>query len=100
MIGCLNVADICNTRGIHLTFYSTGCIFYYDEAHAMGSGIGFTEEDKPNFTGSFYSETKVSVGVELDVSVYIMVGDNGLCLDVFWLLFEQNTCVQVDSVQP
>jgi 3,5-epimerase/4-reductase len=24
----------------------------------MGSGIGFTEDDKPNFAGSFYSETK------------------------------------------
>lgn len=24
----------------------------------MGSGIGFTEEDKPNFDGSFYSQTK------------------------------------------
>lgn len=63
VIGCLNVADICNARGIHLTFYSTGCIFYYDEAHAMGSGIGFTEEDKPNFIGSFYAETKVILGV-------------------------------------
>lgn len=24
----------------------------------MGSGIGFTEEDEPNFAGSFYSYTK------------------------------------------
>jgi probable rhamnose biosynthetic enzyme 2 len=24
----------------------------------MGSGIGFTEEDEPNFKGSFYSYTK------------------------------------------
>ena len=35
-----------------------GCIYEYDEAHALGSGVGFTEEEKPNFTGSFYSETK------------------------------------------
>ena len=30
----------------------------YDDAHPLGSGIGFTEEDKPNFDGSFYSQTK------------------------------------------
>jgi 3,5-epimerase/4-reductase len=30
----------------------------YDEAHALGSGVGFTEEDAPNFDGSFYSKTK------------------------------------------
>ena len=28
-------------------------------AHPMGSGIGFTEEDEPNFDGSFYSKTKI-----------------------------------------
>ena len=38
--------------------FATGCIFEYDEAHPMGSGIGFTEEDLPNFTGSYYSKTK------------------------------------------
>ncbi|GAX26254.1 3,5-epimerase/4-reductase [Fistulifera solaris] len=58
VIGTLNVADLCNERGIHCTVYATGCIFSYDAAHPLGSGIGFTEEDKPNFTGSFYSETK------------------------------------------
>jgi dTDP-4-dehydrorhamnose reductase len=58
VIGTLNVADLCNERGIHCTVYATGCIYTYDAAHPLGSGIGFTEEDKPNFTGSFYSETK------------------------------------------
>jgi len=58
VIGTLNVADLCNERGIHVTVYATGCIFQYDEKHPLGSGIGFTEEDTPNFDGSFYSKTK------------------------------------------
>jgi hypothetical protein len=36
----------------------TGCIYKYDDAHALGSGKGFTEKDAPNFAGSFYSRTK------------------------------------------
>lgn len=58
VIGTLNLADLCLERGIHCTVYATGCIFVYDEAHPLGSGIGFTEESEPNFDGSFYSETK------------------------------------------
>lgn len=58
VIGTLNVADLCQTKGIHCTIYATGCIFKYDEAHPLGSGIGFTEESAPNFAESFYSETK------------------------------------------
>lgn len=58
VIGTLNLADLCNERGIHCTVYATGCIFVYDEKHPEGSGIGFTEEDIPNFDGSFYSQTK------------------------------------------
>jgi 3,5-epimerase/4-reductase len=58
VIGTLNVADLCNERDIHVTVYATGCIFSYDEKHQLGSGVGFTEEDVPNFDGSFYSKTK------------------------------------------
>lgn len=58
VIGTLNLADLCDERGIHCTVYATGCIFVYDEKHPEGSGIGFTEEDQPNFDGSFYSQTK------------------------------------------
>lgn len=58
VIGTLNVADLCNSKGIHCTVYATGCIFKYDDAHPLGSGIGFKEEDVPNFDGSFYSQTK------------------------------------------
>lgn len=58
VIGTLNVADLTHLKGIHNTIYATGCIFKYDDDHPLGSGKGFTEEDKPNFDGSFYSKTK------------------------------------------
>jgi dTDP-4-dehydrorhamnose reductase len=58
VIGTLNLADLCYERNVHCTVYATGCIFEYDDEHPLGSGIGFTEEDVPNFAGSFYSQTK------------------------------------------
>jgi len=61
VIGVLNLADLCFIRGIHMTNYATGCIYSYDEAHPLGSGIGFKEDDPPNFDGSFYSKTKGAV---------------------------------------
>lgn len=56
-IGTLNVADLTNQRGIHMTLFATGCIFEYDNDHVIG-GKGFLEDDEPNFKGSFYSLTK------------------------------------------
>lgn len=59
VIGCLNLADICKSKGIHMTYFGTGCIFHYDDGNfRQGSGIGFSEDDEPNFTGSYYSKTK------------------------------------------
>lgn len=58
VIGTLNCADLCYERDIPCTIYATGCIFKYDDEHALGSGIGFKEESVPNFAESFYSETK------------------------------------------
>lgn len=57
VIGTLNLADQCHELGIHCTVFATGCIYQYDEVHPIG-GKGFTEDDPPNFTGSFYSMTK------------------------------------------
>eukprot|EP00249_Psilotum_nudum_P019667 c27365_g1_i3 orf=150-2180(+) len=59
--GTLTLADVCWQHSLLLLNFATGCIFEYDEAHPLGSGIGFLEEDKPNFTGSFYSKTKAMV---------------------------------------
>ncbi|KAK4787086.1 hypothetical protein SAY86_010919 [Trapa natans] len=59
--GTLTLADVCREHGLLMMNYATGCIFEYDDAHPLGSGIGFKEEDKPNFAGSFYSKTKAMV---------------------------------------
>ena len=58
VIGVLNLVDICRAHGIHVTNFATGCIYSYDKIHYVGSGKGFTEEDPPNFDGSYYSRTK------------------------------------------
>lgn len=61
VVGTLNLADVCRDNGLVLINYATGCIFEYDEDHPLGSGIGFKEEDTPNFAGSYYSKTKAMV---------------------------------------
>ena len=58
VVGTVALADACWKRKIPCTIYATGCIYEYNDSHPMGSGIGFTEEDEPNFKGSFYSYTK------------------------------------------
>ncbi|XP_047330107.1 trifunctional UDP-glucose 4,6-dehydratase/UDP-4-keto-6-deoxy-D-glucose 3,5-epimerase/UDP-4-keto-L-rhamnose-reductase RHM1-like [Impatiens glandulifera] len=59
--GTLNLADVCREHGLLMMNFATGCIFEYDANHPEGSGIGFKEEDTPNFAGSFYSKTKAMV---------------------------------------
>ncbi|CAA0820538.1 Bifunctional dTDP-4-dehydrorhamnose 3-5-epimerase/dTDP-4-dehydrorhamnose reductase [Striga hermonthica] len=61
VIGTLTLADVCRENGLVLVNYATGCIFEYDPGHPLGSGVGFKEEDSPNFIGSFYSKTKSMV---------------------------------------
>ncbi|KHN18614.1 Putative rhamnose biosynthetic enzyme 1 [Glycine soja] len=61
VVGTLTMADVCREHGILMVNYATGCIFEYNATHPEGSGIGFKEEDKPNFIGSFYSKTKAMV---------------------------------------
>ena len=59
ILGALNLADVCFMHNVHMTNLGTGCIYEYDAKHPVNSGIGFTEEEEPNFFGSFYSKTKV-----------------------------------------
>lgn len=59
IIGALNLADIAFIKNIHVTNFGTGCIYQYDDAHPLGSGIGFREDEEPNFDGSFYSKSKI-----------------------------------------
>jgi len=72
VIGTLNLADLCSSRGIHCTMYATGCIFEYDDEHPIG-GKAFDEESKPNFDGSFYSLTKGMVEQMLKCYSNVMV---------------------------
>nr|KJB27003.1 hypothetical protein B456_004G271200 [Gossypium raimondii] len=50
VFGTLTLVDICRQHELLMMNFVTGC-----------SGIGFKEEDKPNFIGSFYSKTKAMV---------------------------------------
>lgn len=61
VVGTLTLADVCREKNLVLINYATGCIFEYDDKHPIDSGIGFKEEDTPNFVGSFYSKTKAMV---------------------------------------
>merc|ERR1719150_1946475 len=68
VVGCLTLCDVANQRGIHVSNLATGCIFHYDKTRPMHTwdaktkswvgGGKFTEEDAPNFLGSWYSRTK------------------------------------------
>jgi len=58
VVGTFVLASECSKRNIHLTYFGTGCIYEYDEEHTYESK-GFVEDDVPNFTGSFYSKTKI-----------------------------------------
>jgi len=61
VVGTLMVADICEEKNVHHTLFATGCIFEYDDVHTIGGDRMFTEEDKANFHGSYYSHTKAMV---------------------------------------
>jgi len=68
VIGTLTLVDVAFIRGIHVTNFATGCIYEYDKDHPMEDNApGFTEEDKPNFSGSYYSKTKAMVEEMLKV---------------------------------
>lgn len=57
-IGPMNLAHACWEREqLHMTNFSTGCIYTYDEAHPIGTK--FKESDKHNFRGSIYSHSKL-----------------------------------------
>lgn len=53
----VSLALFCDYYKIHFTYIGTGCIYNYDDNHTI-DGIGFSEEDNPNFFGSNYSVVK------------------------------------------
>lgn len=50
--GAINVCEVASKQGNYILQIGSGCIFSGGAEHA------FTEEDEPNFFGSFYSQTK------------------------------------------
>ncbi|TSC78914.1 MAG: hypothetical protein G01um101425_922 [Candidatus Peregrinibacteria bacterium Gr01-1014_25] len=53
VMGTLVLREACAARGIYWVHMSSGCIYAGD-----AGGAGFTEDDPPNFAGSYYSRTK------------------------------------------
>ena len=51
LTGVVNLAKACHRMEVHLTNYSTGCMYTSTEPK--------TEEDEPNFDASFYSKIKI-----------------------------------------
>lgn len=58
VLGLINLIDCAHISDVHILNWGTGCIFEYDKEHQLNSGVGFKEDDKPNFDKSFYSKTK------------------------------------------
>ena len=54
----ISLALFCEKNNIHFTYIGTGCIYEYDDKHTIYNGVGFTEDDAPNFFGSNYSIVK------------------------------------------
>ncbi|MBI4140337.1 sugar nucleotide-binding protein [Candidatus Woesearchaeota archaeon] len=54
------LAEACKRNNIFFVHLSSGCIYQGDN-----NGKGFSEEDTPNFFGSFYSKTKIMAEVGL-----------------------------------
>lgn len=49
----LNIAKACKEVNVKMVHLGSGCVY-----QGNNNGKGFSEEDKPNFAGSFYSITK------------------------------------------
>jgi len=59
----LVLAGVCKSKGLHMMYMGTGCIFEYDTEHLCdvsdaSVANGFTEQSRPNFFGSEYSVVK------------------------------------------
>ena len=59
--GAVNIACAAKLLGIYNVYIGSGCIYQGDN-----NGLGFSEQDAPNYTGSFYSRTKVKAQELLD----------------------------------
>lgn len=53
VLGVLVLREACAARGVYWVHMSSGCIYAGDN-----DGRGWSEDDPPNFSGSYYSKTK------------------------------------------
>lgn len=60
VLGPIVLLEECTKRGIYWVHMSSGCIYQGDNGGRarLPGGQGFSEEDIPNFMGSFYSRSK------------------------------------------
>jgi UDP-glucose 4,6-dehydratase len=63
LYGPLVLAGVSKSKGLHMMYMGTGCIFEYDDVHrcdlsGVSGVVGFTEASAPNFFGSAYSTVK------------------------------------------
>lgn len=61
LLGPLVLLKACNSLGKYLVHVGTGCIYEGSENGEGKEGKGFSEEDVPNFIGTYYSKTKFLV---------------------------------------
>ncbi|MAG22105.1 MAG: hypothetical protein CL943_02260 [Candidatus Diapherotrites archaeon] len=52
----LLILEACNKVGVKMVHLGTGCIYQGDN-----NGKGYSEDDKPNFEGSYYSRSKLTI---------------------------------------
>ena len=52
--GPIMLRDVCLEQKVNLVHIGSGCIYDGDNG-----GMGYSEEDEPNYSGSFYSRTKI-----------------------------------------
>ena len=54
VVGQLNIADCAHELDLHCTLLTSGVIYQYQASgkHALGSGVGYSETDVPNFKGN------------------------------------------------
>lgn len=53
VVAPLILARVCEELGIYMVHVGSGCVY-----EGYNGGAGYSEEDAPNFDGSFYSKTK------------------------------------------
>lgn len=58
----IELAGLAKKYNKYHVLITTGCVFRYNGMHPNHpETTGFTEEDEPNFSGSYYSQTKLSL---------------------------------------